>query len=273
MAAEPNCQPSYKEKIYRAYLEFMEVAERQRRWNIFDDIPWDALDRSMNSEQKAVRVETFCAEELYVPDYTACGLVLTRDIFGLAWFAANWGYEESRHGLAFREYLLRSGMRTPAQMEALENTLVSKTWQLPFMTRRQMACYGALQEAATYLAYKAQRDRARDEKDRTLETIFFLVGRDEAAHAGFYRRIVGFEMDEDRAGTIADLAHVLGGFEMPGAGLIPEYKERLRDAGGGISPRRFMERGLLPILRALDIGRDEFKQAQSEESAAVAAVA
>ena len=33
-----------RDKIYRAYLEFFEVAERKRRWNMFDDIPWDALD-------------------------------------------------------------------------------------------------------------------------------------------------------------------------------------------------------------------------------------
>jgi len=27
-----------KEKMYRAYLDFFEVAERKRRWHIFDDI-------------------------------------------------------------------------------------------------------------------------------------------------------------------------------------------------------------------------------------------
>ena len=59
----------------------------------------------------------------------------------------------------------------------------------------------ALQESATYLAYRAQKDRAEVEKDATLEAIFFLVSRDEAAHAGFYRAMIEIEMAEDRVGT------------------------------------------------------------------------
>jgi hypothetical protein len=48
-----------------------------------------------------------------------------------------------------------------------------------------MACYGALQEGATYTAYKVQKNRARNAGDRVLEAIFFYVGRDEAAHGSF----------------------------------------------------------------------------------------
>ncbi|MGH7933600.1 MAG: acyl-ACP desaturase, partial [Candidatus Binataceae bacterium] len=61
--------PATRQRMYRAYLEFFAVAERKRRWNIFDDIPWDKLDPATNSEQRAVCIETFCAEELYLPDY------------------------------------------------------------------------------------------------------------------------------------------------------------------------------------------------------------
>jgi hypothetical protein len=121
-----------REKIYRAYLEFFEVAELKRHWNIFDDIRWEKLDASRNCERKAVCIETFCAEELYLPD----------------------------------------------------------VWSLPFTTVRQMVCYGALQEAATYLAYKAQKDKANHDGDKVLEAIFFYVSRDEAAHAGFYRAMI-----------------------------------------------------------------------------------
>src|SRR5260370_25876124 len=105
---------------------------------------------------------------------------MLRGVFGLAWFQSAWSYEESRHGLVFREYLLRSGLRTPAQFETFETDVFSRSWKAPFPTRRQMSCYGALQEAATYLAYRAQKDRAELEKDETLESIFFLVSRDEA---------------------------------------------------------------------------------------------
>ncbi|MGZ6212611.1 MAG: acyl-ACP desaturase, partial [Candidatus Binataceae bacterium] len=78
--------PALREKMYRAYLEFFEVAETKRRWNMFNDVPWDALDSSDGGEQKAACIETFCAEELYLPDYSAGGVELTRSMFGAAWF-------------------------------------------------------------------------------------------------------------------------------------------------------------------------------------------
>jgi acyl-[acyl-carrier-protein] desaturase len=130
-------------------------------------------------------------------------------------------------------------------------------WKLPFSTRRQMACYGALQEAATFLAYKAQKDLAIVEGDQVLEAIFALVSRDEAAHASFYRTMARMELDEDRPGTPADLAFVVARFRMPGEGLIPRYQERLRESGAGISTRVFVERALLPMLKMLGTNRAE----------------
>jgi acyl-[acyl-carrier-protein] desaturase len=252
---------SAKEKFYRAYMDFFEIAERKRRWNLFEDVPWDKLSAGANTEARAIRIETYCAEEMFLPDYTAASNELLRGVFGLAWFQAAWSFEESRHGLVFREYLLRSGLRTQAQFDTFETAVFSRSWKPPFATRRQMSCYGALQEAATYLAYRAQKDRAEVEKDPTLEAIFFLVSRDEAAHAGFYREMIAIEMVEDRIGTLADLAHVIANFKMPGDGLIPNYHENLRLGGGGISPRLFLTRALLPLLKQLGTGRDELKRA------------
>ena len=264
-----------REKMYRAYLEFFEVAETKRRWNIFSDVPWEALDSSLGNERKAACIETFCAEELYLPDYTMGGVELSRGMFGAAWFQACWSYEESKHGLVFREYLTRSGLRSESEFAAFEEKVFSKVWRLPFQTRRQMACYGALQEAATFLAYKAQKDKAMSEGDKVLEAIFFFLSRDEAAHAGFYRTVVELELDQDRRGTLADLAYVIANFKMPGDGLIPDYQERLRTTGAGISARTFLERGLLPMLRTLGTSRAELKAATAglgDESTATAPV-
>jgi acyl-[acyl-carrier-protein] desaturase len=120
-------------------------------------------------------------EELYVPDYSAKGLEFVRSRFGMAWFRTSWALEESRHGLVFREYLTRLGLRSEAEVESLEASVFARAWKLPLETPRQMACYGALQEGATYVAYKSQ-DKARCAGDSVLEAIFHLVGRDEAAH-------------------------------------------------------------------------------------------
>ena len=162
-----------KDKFYSIYMDFFEVAERKRRWNIFDDVPWNELSSASNTEARAIRIETYCAEEMYLPDYTAASNELLRGVFGLAWFQNAWSYEESRHGLVFREYLIRSGLRTQAQFDKFETDVFSRSWKVPFKTRRQMSCYGALQESATYLAYRAQKDRAELEQDPTLAAIFF----------------------------------------------------------------------------------------------------
>lgn len=248
-----------KDKVYRTYVDFYETAERKRRWNIFDDVPWEKLSPKTNSEQRATCIETFCAEEMYLPDYNIAGAELTRGVFGMAWFQSAWTYEESRHGLVFREYLLRSGLRTPEQFEKLESDVFSRRWKAPFKTTRQMLCYGALQEAATYLAYRAQKERAELENDKTLAAIFFLVSRDEAAHAGFYRDMVALELAEDRLGTLADLAYVIANFKMPGDGLIPNYQRNLKVGGGGISTRLFFTRAVLPMLKQLGTSRGELK--------------
>ena len=111
------------------------------------------------------------------------------------------------------------------------------------------------------------------EGDKVLEAIFFFLSRDEAAHAGFYRTAVELELDEDRNGTLADLAFVIANFKMPGDGLIPDYQERLRTTGAGISARAFLERGLLPTLRTLGTARAELKNAMARLGAASAEAA
>ncbi len=250
-----------REQVYRVYLDFLETAENKRRWNIFNDVPWDKLVTGKATDKIGECVEIFCTEELYVPDYSSKGLDLSRSMFGMAWFQTSWAFEESRHGLVFREYLTRSGLRSSAQFEALETGTFSKRWNLPFDTVRQMACYGALQESATFTAYNLQRNKARDAGDEVLEAIFLYVGRDEAAHAGFYREMLRLELTHNREETLADLAYVLSNFKMPGDGLIPNYRDRLASSGAGISPRVFLARVVWPLLTALEISREEMKSA------------
>lgn len=262
---------SQREKMYRAYCEFFDTAEKKRRWNPFSDVPWDQMKTDLNREEDAVCLETFCGVELYVPDYTSNAFQLTRELFGAAWFEASWGYEESKHGLVYREYLIRSGLRTEEQYLDFESKIFGKVWQLPFKTRRQMNCYGALQESATYLIYAAQRDKAKQNGNELLEKIYFLVSRDEAAHRGFYQKILQFELEEDPEGALADLGRVVFNFVMPGVGLIPEYEDRLEVSGVGITPQYFLQYGVFPLLKTLGTSRTDllkaYKRSLAEEAA------
>lgn len=260
-----------RERMYRAYCEFFDTAEKKRRWNPFNDIPWEKINPALNTEDDAICLETFCGVELYVPDYTSNAFNLTRNLFGAAWFEASWGYEESKHALAYREYLIRSGLRTEEQYADFEQKIFGKVWKLPFQTRRQMNCYGALQESATYLIYATQREKAKRNGNEVLEKIYFLISRDEAAHRGFYQKILRFELEEDHEGALADLAHVVFNFHMPGINLIPEYEERLQVNGVGISPQYFLEHGVFPLLRTMGTSRSElirvYRRKQKEQAA------
>ena len=85
-------------RMYQEYTNFFKKAERERRWNVFEDIPWDKVNKNA-SEELALCAETFCGVEMYLPDYVAGGINVVRKSFGQAWFQANWAYEESKHAL------------------------------------------------------------------------------------------------------------------------------------------------------------------------------
>ena len=255
-----------EERLYREYMEFFEKAERERRWNIFNDVPWDKINPNAPDEL-ALCAETFASVEMYLPDYVAGGINVVREYFGRAWFQANWGYEESKHALALGEYLMRSGKRTKDQWFDHQNVVLSREWELPFSTARQMTCYGMIQEQATFLIYCKHRDFAKREADECLRTIYDFIARDEIAHTRFYQSVVKILLEEDREGTLSDLAHVFANFEMPGVGLVPDYDTRIlqmRD-NGGIDRNIFIRKVYLPLLKYVGIDRHEMLAAQRRE--------
>ncbi len=253
-----------EEKLYREYLQFFEKAESERRWSVFSDIPWERVNRDA-SEELALCAETFCSVEMYLPDYVAGGINVVRDYFGQAWFQANWAYEESKHSLALTHYLVKSGKRSEEQMFDLQNRIFAKKWALPFSTARQMTFYGCVQEMATFVIYVKHRERAGAENDEALRTIYDLVARDEIAHCRFYQSVIKVLLEEDRPGTLADMAHVFANFEMPGVGIVPDYDARiLKMREAGIDRSVFIQKVYMPILKYLGVSRHEMLGAQRE---------
>jgi acyl-[acyl-carrier-protein] desaturase len=253
-----------EEKLYKEYIQFFEKAERERRWNVFDDIPWERVNKDA-TEELALCAETFCSVEMYLPDYVAGGINVVRDYFGQSWFQANWGYEESKHSLALQNYLLKSGKRSEEQIFDLHTNIFAKKWSLPFNTARQMTFYGCVQEMATFVIYVKHRERAAAENDECLRTIYDFVARDEIAHTRFYQSVIKVLLEEDRQGTLADMAHVFANFKMPGVDLVPQYDERiLKMREAGIDRGVFIQKVYMPILKFLGVGRHEMLAAQRE---------
>ncbi len=85
--------------------------------SLHKDIPWE-LAKPDTSDEVATMVEGYFAVESYLPDYAAKTMEIVRRSRGRAWFQANWGYEESKHAMAWETWLVTAGKRTSAQMES-----------------------------------------------------------------------------------------------------------------------------------------------------------
>lgn len=101
------------QKVYAQYVTFFDKAEKERRWNPFQDIPWERINRDV-PEALVLNAETFCCVESYLPDYVSQGIQCLRANFGQAWFNANWAYEESKHSMALMEWLMRWAAGRPS---------------------------------------------------------------------------------------------------------------------------------------------------------------
>ncbi|MFD8384549.1 acyl-ACP desaturase [Streptomyces sp. NPDC059679] len=254
-----------EETLYRQYMEFFELAERRRRWSVFDDIPWDKWQEQSRDESLAQCAETFLGVEMYLPDYVAEGLNVVRESFGQAWFQVNWGYEESKHALALKEFLLRTGQRTDEQIREFEKRVLSRRWTMPFSTPRRMFVYGAIQEKTTWMSYRQQLNRARDLGDPVMAEICRYIARDEAAHADFYRRTLQACLQEDHEGTLKDIAHVVKEFKMPAYDLLPDYDKRLAVMQViGIDREVFFRDVLMPTLKKVGVSRRDLVRARGQ---------
>src|SRR5256885_7329414 len=150
--------PDLEREMWQLFRDFFDLAEKKRRWRVADDIPWDQCNPRLKPVIADV-VETFCAVELYLPDYSAKILPKVRHSKGRAWFYANWGYEESKHSLALSDWLLRSGHRTEEEMADLDEKVFAREWNLPLGHHLGMLAYAMVQEHATFLNYRNLKQR------------------------------------------------------------------------------------------------------------------
>jgi acyl-[acyl-carrier-protein] desaturase len=256
---EPPDSPETRAKIYAAYRSYFDLAERKRRWNVREDIPWDKCNSAIDPAIADV-VQTFCMVELYLPDYVAKQLPPVRANRGRAWMLANWGYEESKHSMALEDWLVRSGHRTEKQMAEIADNVLETEWQVLYGTPRAAVVYTMFQELATKLHYRNLR-RLADGKDPALDKVLDLVGTDEAAHAHFFRSLVKIYLEDDREATIAAFKHVISTFRMPADGLLADGRRRVETVRslGIFDERVFHGEVYLPLMHQLGLTRADLK--------------
>jgi acyl-[acyl-carrier protein] desaturase len=226
MASYPATEsPEVRSRIYRAYRDYFDKAERKRRWNVREDIPWDQCNPGIDSTIADV-VQTFCMVELYLPDYLSKQLPQVRGNRGRAWMLANWGYEESKHSLALEDWLVRSGHRTEKQMEQVADDVFEREWQLRYNHPLASVIYTTFQEMATKLHYRNLRAVAGG-RCPALDKVLELVMIDEAAHAQFFRQLVGIYLEADRETTLEQFRMVANTFTMPADELLADGRQRV----------------------------------------------
>ncbi len=257
-AQAPPAAPGGFRGLYRAFFDH---AEKKRRWNVVDGIPWDQVKHQAVDEDLVEILEAFYSVEMYLPDYSAKLIALNRQNHGMAWFLTNWCYEESKHSMVIEEWLIRSGRRTPQQMEQLNDRLLAGEWVLPFTTTRRMLIYSMLQELATQLNYVNLSKLTAPAGDGALQKLILLIASDEGLHHRLFVDCVKEHLIADRAATLEDIAYVLQNFAMPAHEQIPDWKrkgeliERHRIYGG----RQFVTRVLVPTLKSLEVDRKELQ--------------
>jgi acyl-[acyl-carrier-protein] desaturase len=247
--------------FWALYRDFFDKAERKRRWSIREDIPWDQCNPQLAPPIANV-VESFCAVELYLPDYTSKILPVVRSSRGRAWFYANWGYEESKHSLVLGDWLQRSRSRSDEQLADLEGMVFQREWNLPHDNHLAMLVYAMTQELATWLSYRNLRLRLDEHGgDPALARLLGLLAVDEKAHYDFFLQCVEVYLKYDRAGTLEQMRRVMHNFAMPAINDLAESRQRLAD----IKSLRVMDEDLyyrdvyLPILEALNVSRADMR--------------
>jgi acyl-[acyl-carrier-protein] desaturase len=164
--------------FYRLYRAYFDRAEKKRRWSLHGDIPWEQVNKGISPAITDV-VESFCAVELYLPDYVASAMTTFRSSRSWTWFYANWGYEESKHSLALGDWLLRTGMRSEEDMADLQGYVSKHEWNMPHDSPVGMLVYAMVQELATGLTYRNLRRLVDREGDPALSKLLGYLGVDE----------------------------------------------------------------------------------------------
>lgn len=265
---------SFHDKVYLAYEDWFQEAEKDRRWKVHSDIPWEKTTKGNIPEELVTIVEAFTGIELVLPDYISELLHFHRKCRGSSWFIANWGYEESKHSMALDKWLIDSGSRSEDQLKDYQNKIYNQHYQTHCRSHRHAMIYTTIQELATCISYVKLEKLVREYEDPALNKLLYFIFRDEMAHHKFNLEVVKLHMEEDREGTLKDLIWEFKNFKMPSLDIIPDWKRRnqiIQDRNV-MNPEVFTDSIFLPIFKALEINKKEWKSLSKELEAEPAGV-
>jgi acyl-[acyl-carrier-protein] desaturase len=176
-----------EDALYAHFTDYFRRAEEKRRWNLWNDVPWEAVNPGA-SDDLTDAVEAAYAEELLLPDYSEQLIHRLRGSRGRAWFLTRWSYEEGKHLLVLAEWLMRSGKRTDDQLkESSYQVLGERSWRLSFEDPIAAMAETLLREHQEIVRYERLLPRAHAEHDGALSAVLHQLLSDEMEHRAFFR--------------------------------------------------------------------------------------
>jgi len=177
------------------YADYLSTAEMQR-WNIDNDVDWDAVDPRLAHSQPALlqRVRDSALIESFFPIFTCRAMeVLWDDVAATAVFSVQL-YESYKHFHVFNQYLHRVQYAPIVDSELREirerNQALRYADGTALLTRYMVSEH--------FAAFHFLKD-ASVAHDPVLAHILRLVGRDELRHAQFAYDLLALRMQREAA--------------------------------------------------------------------------
>lgn len=163
------------------------------------------LENERISEELTRLIAGLKMVEDFLPDYMRTGNQLTRNNMGLFMLNTQWGNEELQRGLALGSILELTGCKTRDQIIKEQQESLTRVWEPPFFTSRQIVAHAAFQERGTHLAYEALHRKAEAENASNVAQILRLISADEVYHGVGYQLVTQVYHEIDPEGTIEDI--------------------------------------------------------------------
>jgi hypothetical protein len=209
------------------YTELFKAFEAVR-WNLDDDVPWDAFDASRLSDEQARTIKMNAVTEWAALPATEMFLRDNRHDSDFCAFMSIWFYEEQKHALVLIEYLRRFRPDLVPTEDELHAVRFEFDPAPPHETLMMHFC-GEIRLNHWY------RRAAQWHTEPVIRRIYDLISRDEARHGGAYLRFMRRAID--RFGDDAKRAFAKIGVLMASA----------RRAGKPLHPTNLhVNRGLFP---------------------------
>ena len=167
------------------------------RWNMAEDVPWDAFDAGLLSDEQARTIKYNAITEWAALPATEMFLRDNRHDSDFSAFMSIWFYEEQKHSLVMMEYLKRFRPDLAPTEEELHAVRFEFDPAPPYETLMLHFC-GEVRLTQWY------RRAAEWHTEPVIKHIYDLLSRDEARHGGAYLKFMRRAIE--RAGNEARAA-------------------------------------------------------------------